>query len=441
MTHPALIERITRSLAYMLRHQPEKFDLELDRHGFGRLDDVVRALEERLGEPVAADDVHAAVQAGDRPRYEIQGDRIRALYGHSIDVEPGEPARPPEFLYVGIEGRDLGRAQQFGLRGGRRRFLHLALNLDDAREAGRRAAREYSVLRIYALDAWEEGVNFFDRKALFLAEHVPTEYIEVLEQGSDGYEDRVEDQGARRGPGRGHGFGRGEPRRERGPERGDGRGDGRGHERGDGRGDGRGRDRAPARREEFNPTHERSAPQVSRDEEPRDAGVRELQRSDVGRRVEARPEEVRAVGAVQARDERPDRGRRDERRRDDSRAGEPRREWSGGERGSQDRGERGPRSDRGRGEFERRSDGPPRDRAPLGAPLGAPVERSAPKPAAAPAPAGASSAAAAGDFGLGIFDEPAQAPRAASPAAARPRPAPAPQAPPPDSASDFGAGL
>ena len=26
MTHPALIERITRSLAYMLRHQPGEFD-------------------------------------------------------------------------------------------------------------------------------------------------------------------------------------------------------------------------------------------------------------------------------------------------------------------------------------------------------------------------------------------------------------------------------
>jgi hypothetical protein len=30
----ALIERITRSLAFMLRHQPETFDLELDPHGY-----------------------------------------------------------------------------------------------------------------------------------------------------------------------------------------------------------------------------------------------------------------------------------------------------------------------------------------------------------------------------------------------------------------------
>ena len=37
MSDPAKIERITRSLAYMLRHQPEKFDLEIDPYGFATL--------------------------------------------------------------------------------------------------------------------------------------------------------------------------------------------------------------------------------------------------------------------------------------------------------------------------------------------------------------------------------------------------------------------
>ena len=112
MTHPALIERITRSLAYMLRHQPEKFDLDLDAHGYGDLAEVVRALNERLGEPVEADDVETAIASGDRPRYEIKGERVRALYGHSIDVEPGETCRPPEVLYVGIGERDADDHQQ-----------------------------------------------------------------------------------------------------------------------------------------------------------------------------------------------------------------------------------------------------------------------------------------------------------------------------------------
>ncbi|MBM3989285.1 MAG: hypothetical protein FJ294_15175, partial [Planctomycetes bacterium] len=190
MTHPALIERITRSLAYMLRHQPEKFDLELDKEGFGEFERVVRALGERLGEAVEPADVMAAVEGGDRPRYELRGDRIRALYGHSIPVEPGEPSQPPEFLYVGIDARDLDRAKQYGLRGGRRRFLHLALSAEDAREAGRRAAQEYAILQVFSMDAWEEGVNFYDRRTLYLCEQIPTQYLQVLEQGDDGYEPR-----------------------------------------------------------------------------------------------------------------------------------------------------------------------------------------------------------------------------------------------------------
>src|SRR5688572_18201392 len=121
MTHPALIERITRSLAYMLRHQPEKFDVEVDAFGWADLDEVIRALNERLGEGVIEEDVVEAVHSGDRVRYEVDAGRIRALYGHSIEIEPGDPARPPEHLFLAVPARDVERAKRFGLRGGRRR--------------------------------------------------------------------------------------------------------------------------------------------------------------------------------------------------------------------------------------------------------------------------------------------------------------------------------
>ena len=41
-----LLERLTRSLAYMLRHQPEEFDLELDEEGFAEVEDVLDALSD-----------------------------------------------------------------------------------------------------------------------------------------------------------------------------------------------------------------------------------------------------------------------------------------------------------------------------------------------------------------------------------------------------------
>ncbi len=197
----SLIERITRLLAFMLRHQPEQFDLEVDAFGFAEVDDVLDALSDRVDEDIMIEDLRQAIESGDRPRYEIQGDRIRALYGHSIAVEPGEPSKPPEMLYAALPKRDADRAKSFGMRGGRRRFLHLALSAEDAMETGRRAAREYNVITIRALDAWEEGINFYDRKSLFLAEEIPTHLLQVGPVHTDGApdEERERPQGRDRG--------------------------------------------------------------------------------------------------------------------------------------------------------------------------------------------------------------------------------------------------
>ncbi len=203
MSEGTLTESITRSLAYMLRHQPEEFDLELDDEGYGEMKDVLHALTERTGEEIEEDDVLEAIDSGGRKRYEVVDGRIRALYGHSFSTDPGEPSEPPEFLYVGVGSRDADRATDRGLRGGRRAFLHLALDFDEAQEMGRRIAPDYAVVTVRALDAWEDDVLFYDRHSLFLSEEIPTDYLEVGEIHTDGI------RRERRGGGRSRGGPRG----------------------------------------------------------------------------------------------------------------------------------------------------------------------------------------------------------------------------------------
>ena len=189
----SLHERLTRSLAYMLRHQPDEFDLEVDRYGWAELGEVVRALTERVGSPIEEDDVHEALAAADRPRYELKDGKIRALYGHSIEVDPGDSDEPPDELFAVVRGRDVPNVERDGLKSVRRTFIHLSLTKDEAREAGRRLARRYAVVTVMAADAWEDGVDFYDRTSIFLSEDVPTDYIEDIDEYDDG-EDRDDDR-------------------------------------------------------------------------------------------------------------------------------------------------------------------------------------------------------------------------------------------------------
>lgn len=401
MQNPSLVERITRSLAYMLRHQPEQFDLELDEYGFADLDAVVGALNERLGEPVEAEDVVESIEGGDRTRYEIREGKIRALYGHSIQVKPGEPSKPPALLYVGISRDDAERARRYGLRPGRRSFLHLALTAEDALETGRRASRDYAVVTVNALDAWEDGVNFYDRKSLFLSDPIPTNFLQVGDVQTDGYGEQEEGRrGGRNDRGGRHGHGRGDaPRRE------------------------------PPRFEE--PRHEQPRFEPSRPE----TGDREPMVVPAARdRGELPPAREGQRGG--------DRHGRGDRRPDS------RREGRGGGRGDP-RGEHRPRrEDRPQGRpnpGERQGAGErPEPRAPV--PFH-PRERAPHTSSPQLAPIPASDAGSAGSFGIGVFEPPKRAhtPSAPREPEARAREVAPPKRPEEPKRSDpgdtFGAGI
>ena len=317
-TEFSLHERLTRSLAYMLRHQPEEFDLVLDKHGWGNLGDVVQALGDRLDESVEEEDVNEALAGADRVRYEIKDGRIRALYGHSIEVDPGEPDEPPDELFATVRGRDVPNVERDGLKSVRRSHLHLSLTEDEGREVGRRLDRRYAVIRVLAGDAWEDGIDFYDRGAIFLSEEIPIEFIDEIEEYDDGVE--RERPGGRGRGGRDQGRGRG----------GRGRDQGRGRDNdGDrGRNESRGRSQPRDDRDEDRPKRDdrsQSDERPKRESRPRsdDRPKRDDRpRNDDRPKRDDRPRS----DDLPKRDDRPrndDRPRREDRPRNDDR---PRRE-------------------------------------------------------------------------------------------------------------------
>src|SRR5215218_6441834 len=123
--------RLSKFLALMLRHEADKFGLTLDAEGFADTDAVWAQINQRYPGKFTYADLLAVV-AGDqdgKKRYEIQGRRIRALFGHS-DVRPitYAPAVPPDVLYHGTTREALDAIKREGLTSRSRQYVHLAIN-------------------------------------------------------------------------------------------------------------------------------------------------------------------------------------------------------------------------------------------------------------------------------------------------------------------------
>jgi putative RNA 2'-phosphotransferase len=171
---------LSRAMAHALRHEPWLYELELDEAGWVPLDDLVEALRRsRRWRMLQVSDVVDVVARGSKQRYEIEGGRIRALYGHSL---PGrivkEPAPPPAVLFHGTARATVPAILADGLSPMRRQYVHLSVDRETALAVGRRKGRHVALLAVDAAAAHADGVVFMrGNAATWLAEHVPARFV------------------------------------------------------------------------------------------------------------------------------------------------------------------------------------------------------------------------------------------------------------------------
>jgi len=144
-------ERLSKKIAGLLRHYGPRYGLQLDEEGWARIRDLVRALHRIPGyEWVEEKHVLEVVARDEKGRYELEGDRIRARYGHSLPVKvrykPLE--KLPPILYHGTVSRNLYSIMEKGLVPMKRRYVHLSYTWEDAYETGRRHGPDVVVLEI-----------------------------------------------------------------------------------------------------------------------------------------------------------------------------------------------------------------------------------------------------------------------------------------------------
>ena len=167
--------RISKFVSLALRHDPSAAGVELDPAGWT---DLERLIEGARAKGVSLDrETLAAIMAqSDKARFEVSDDgaRIRAVHGHSVDVEAHGPAEtPPETLWHGTADRFLDAILKEGLKPMARRFVHLSEDRETAREVGKRHGR-LVILTVAAGSLAAEGEAFFrSSSGVWLTRRVP----------------------------------------------------------------------------------------------------------------------------------------------------------------------------------------------------------------------------------------------------------------------------
>jgi len=174
---------LSKFLALILRHQPERFALALDEHGWASLTEVMEILR---GLPnfrwATRADVMRVVEEGSgdgKRRFEVEGSRIRARYGHSFARPIAyEPCIPPPLLYHGTSPDALESIRREGLKPVERQYVHLSPDPETAIQVGARHDKRPIVLAIRAAEAHAAGVEFYRAgEAVYLAKQIPPEFL------------------------------------------------------------------------------------------------------------------------------------------------------------------------------------------------------------------------------------------------------------------------
>ncbi len=127
------MSRDSRRLSRLLRHTAGERGLTMSADGWALIEDVLELLQMNRS---ALDD---AVRENDKQRLQIQGERIRACQGHSLQGMPvtcealensWERVYPTDLLWHGTNRQALQEIEKDGLSPGRRTHVHLAPSQD-----------------------------------------------------------------------------------------------------------------------------------------------------------------------------------------------------------------------------------------------------------------------------------------------------------------------
>ncbi len=178
--------KLSKEISYALRHAPGEYELELDENGYVSVEQFLHVLNlsNEYGRDITKEDLEYIITNFDKKRHEIVGDKIRALYGHSVSAKIEKtPKIPPDVLYHGTAKSFLDSIMKEGLLPMGRQYVHLSIDTDMATLVGKRRDIDPILLQIDAKAASDDGIIFYvGNDKVWLCDTIPSKYISIFKK-------------------------------------------------------------------------------------------------------------------------------------------------------------------------------------------------------------------------------------------------------------------
>ena len=175
------LDHLGRVLTGILRHFPDRYGLEMDPHGWVSLPQIVRAISQKHPAYHWLRVAHlvAIVETDAKGRYEVRDERVRATYGHTLEVDLDLPTENiPDHLYFPVTPEEATIVLEVGLKPSDRKRVHLSKTAEDARAAGSVRTPDPVILEVDTQKARSGGLVIMRAgKTVYLVDQVPAEYL------------------------------------------------------------------------------------------------------------------------------------------------------------------------------------------------------------------------------------------------------------------------
>jgi len=180
------VDTLGRTMAGVLRHFPERYELAMDKNGWVDLRDFIEGIQSRNRRLRFLKPHHVVglIETDPKGRYQFRDGKIRATYGHTFDVELDLPTENiPDALYYPTSEADWPNLQAGGIKPADRKMVHLSRTYEAALEAGRVKNPSPVILEVDAKAAREAGVVIMKAgKTVFLTREVPPPFLRRAER-------------------------------------------------------------------------------------------------------------------------------------------------------------------------------------------------------------------------------------------------------------------